>query len=141
MPTKLAQRIAKRKTGAESFRNGKQTLPFDLLSFWQWSNSDLLSNVTRGVLAEYIVARALGIGESDIRDEWAAYDLCTSDCIKIEVKCTPGQISAVGDLLNNDRFKTALLDKLQHRILKLSAGAQPAALVPGEFFFFHRFLP
>lgn len=59
---------------------------FDLLSFWCWSASDLVSNVTRGVLAEYLVARALGLGESDVRDEWDKYDLSTPDGTRVEVK-------------------------------------------------------
>jgi len=75
-----------RKTGTERFRNEDKLLSFDLLNFWQWSASDLVSNATRGVLAEYIVMRALGIENDHIRDEWAAFDLETSNGIKIEVK-------------------------------------------------------
>lgn len=48
--------------------------------------SDLVSNATRCRLAEYIVARALGISTAGVRDEWAAYDLITPDGIRIEVK-------------------------------------------------------
>ena len=55
-----------------------------LLDFWSWSASDLVSNATRGRLAEFIVANALGV-ESGIREEWAAYDLATATGIKIEV--------------------------------------------------------
>ncbi len=75
-----------RKSGSEPFRDGSEHLDFDLLSFWQWSSSDVLSNATRGVLAEYLVARALGIGNEGVRDEWAAYDLETADGLKVEVK-------------------------------------------------------
>ena len=74
-----------RKTGSESFKNGEAKLDFDLLDFWRWSVSDVVSNVTRGVLAEYIVAQALDIA-TGVRDEWAAFDLCTATRIKIEVK-------------------------------------------------------
>jgi len=49
----------KRKTGSERFTSEGTDLGFDLLGFWQWSRSDLVSNATRGVLAEYIVAREL----------------------------------------------------------------------------------
>ncbi len=76
----------KRKSGSEKFVNQGKDLDFDLLSFWQWSTSDLVSNATRGILAEYIVAQALGIAGNQIRDEWAAYDPETEDGIKIEVK-------------------------------------------------------
>jgi hypothetical protein len=51
-------------------------LETELIEFWQWSISDLVSNVSRGVLAEFIVAKALEINTvSNVRDEWAAYDL------------------------------------------------------------------
>lgn len=63
-----------RKTGSELFTDGPQELAAGVLSFWQWSASDLVSNTMRGVLAEYIVALALGI-EQGMRREWDAYDL------------------------------------------------------------------
>ena len=47
-----------RKTGSEPFHDGPKDAGFDLRSFWQWSVFDLVSNATRGILAEYIVARA-----------------------------------------------------------------------------------
>ena len=74
-----------KKTGSERFHNGGSA-DFDLLDFWRWSSSDLVSNVTRGVLAEYIVARAVGVSTAEVRDPWAAFDLETPDGIKIEVK-------------------------------------------------------
>ena len=76
----------KRRSGAELFKDGKTPLTFDLLSFWQWSASDVVSNATRGILAEYIVAQALGVANNQVRDEWAAYDLELNDGTKIEVK-------------------------------------------------------
>jgi hypothetical protein len=76
-----------RKIGRERFRLGATRQPFNLLDFWQWSVSDLVSNATRGRLAEYIVARALGIDTTtSVRDEWAAYDLITLSGIRVEVK-------------------------------------------------------
>ncbi|TDK96490.1 hypothetical protein EI067_15420 [Mycobacterium paragordonae] len=52
--------------------------------FWEWAYGDLLSNTTRGVLAEYIVATALGIHDTT-RVEWDRYDLVIGD-IGVEVK-------------------------------------------------------
>ena len=75
-----------RRSGSEPFKNGPTSLPFDLHGFWRWSASDLVSNATRGILAEYIVARALGLAKNGIRDEWAPYDLRTDSGITIEVK-------------------------------------------------------
>jgi hypothetical protein len=74
-----------RKSGDESFEIDGQTLPFNLLEFWQWSSSDLVGNALRGVLAEYIVASALGC-DAGTRTEWDAHDLVTKDGIKVEVK-------------------------------------------------------
>ena len=74
------------KTGQEEFHADGEGLGSNLLSFWRWSTSDLVSNVTRGTLAEFIVAQALGISTDGVRNEWDAYDLETEDGIKIEVK-------------------------------------------------------
>jgi hypothetical protein len=52
--------------------------------FWEWAYGDLLTNTTRGVLAEYIVAKALGIRDTK-RVEWDPYDL-EIDGVKVEVK-------------------------------------------------------
>ena len=49
----------KRKTGKEPFHSSGRDAGFDLLGYWQWTESDLVSNTTRGIIAEYIVAQAL----------------------------------------------------------------------------------
>ena len=54
--------------------------------FWQWAFSDLQQNNIRGILAEFIIAKALNINLG-MRKSWDDYDLVTSDGIKIEVKC------------------------------------------------------
>ena len=74
-----------RKTGVEKFRAGNTDLGFTVLDFWQWTASDLVSNSTRGILAEFIVAHALGL-DSTIRNEWDPFDLQTASGLKIEVK-------------------------------------------------------
>ena len=78
--------IVSRRTGHEPLHVNGQALPFDLLDFWQWSVSDLVSNVTRGRLAEFIVATGLGIDVTGVRNEWDAFDLTTSSGLKVEVK-------------------------------------------------------
>lgn len=75
----------KRRKGGESFHDHGRDLGFDLMGFWQWSASDLVSNATRGILAEYLVAQALGVADG-VREEWAAYDLTTIDGTHVEVK-------------------------------------------------------
>lgn len=74
-----------RKTGKEPFEIGGETLPFNLLHFWQWSSSDLVGNALRGLLAEYVVATALGCA-TGVRVEWDAFDLETPEGTKVEVK-------------------------------------------------------
>jgi hypothetical protein len=88
MPTDLDRVAVTRKSGREQFRNGSSELGFDLLGFWQWSASSLLSNATRGVVAEYLVAHALcpRAAAHSLREEWAAYDLESEEGIKVEVK-------------------------------------------------------
>lgn len=86
MTNELGPLKASRRTGRERFVNGGAALSFDVGDFWAWSVSDLVSNASRGRLAEYIIARALGIDTSGVRNEWAAYDLVTASGIKIEVK-------------------------------------------------------
>lgn len=77
---------AKIKTGKESLKFNGKNLPSKLSDFWKWSVSDILSNATRGIFAEFIVATATNIDLKIPRDEWAAYDFVTPDNIKIEVK-------------------------------------------------------
>ena len=69
-----------RRTGNECLPSGGK-----LLDFWQWMGSNLLSNATRGVFAEYLVSLAVGSSD-ECRDEWAPYDVMAPSEIKIEVK-------------------------------------------------------
>ena len=75
----------KRLSGSEKFHSDGDELDLSLLSFWQWVASDLRSNATRGRLAEYLVARDIGVSHG-VRREWLAHDLTTGDGIKVEVK-------------------------------------------------------
>jgi len=84
-PNVLAALIVARKTGSEPLTSGGEPLGFDLLGFWQWACSDLMGNSLRGILAEYLVAAALGC-TSATRTEWDAYDVRTPDGIRVEVK-------------------------------------------------------
>lgn len=74
------------KSGDEPFSLQGTPTEFDLKSFWQWSTSDLVANSIRGVLAEYLVAKSLNLDVSRPREVWAAFDLETTDDVKIEVK-------------------------------------------------------
>jgi len=74
------------KTGFEPLTFNNLDTNFMLSDFWKWSVSDLISNATRGRFAEFIVASALEIDMTSIRDEWSPYDLITPEGIKVEVK-------------------------------------------------------
>lgn len=74
------------KKGNERFFDKNKVLPFSLFDFWSWMASDLISNATRGKLAEFIVGTAVNLDWTKVRDEWAEYDLITLGGIKIEVK-------------------------------------------------------
>lgn len=74
-----------RKSGAERFTQSHETLDLTVLDFWRWACSDLANNSTRGILAEFIVASALGLGDT-FRVEWNAFDLLTASGRRIEVK-------------------------------------------------------
>lgn len=74
-----------RKRGNESFHRSGRPLGFDIVDFWQWSASGFLGNAQRGVLAEYLVAKALGAANG-LRTGWDPFDLTTSDGVKVEVK-------------------------------------------------------
>lgn len=65
--------------------------------FGKWALGDLLSNVTRGILAEYLVAKALGIEDNE-RINWNAYDLMYGK-FAIEVKS-----SAYIQSWNSDKY-------------------------------------
>lgn len=86
MRTDLYKLITRQKSGTEPIRFNDLDTGFELIDFWRWSVSDILSNATRGRFAEFIVASALNIDLTAIRDEWSAYDLTSPEGIKVEVK-------------------------------------------------------
>jgi hypothetical protein len=56
-----------------------------LRDFWAWTLSDLRTNTVRPMLAEFLVARALGAAGRP-RVEWDPFDVLTPDNIRVEVK-------------------------------------------------------
>jgi hypothetical protein len=82
----LAKISVSRKTGAEPLTTAGGPAGPTLADFWGWSRSDLLDNLERGVLAEFIVATALSIPTDGVRVGWATWDLTTPDGVRVEVK-------------------------------------------------------
>ena len=75
----------KRKTGDECFFSPAGLSRSTVLDFWKWAFSDLVTNSMRGLVAEFIVASALGVS-LDVRNPWLHYDLTAKSGLKVEVK-------------------------------------------------------
>lgn len=71
--------------GNESFIYNNQDLDFNIKDFWSFQYSNIYS--LHGEIAEFIVARALGITEAQNSEYWTLWDI-TYGNIKIEVKAT-----------------------------------------------------
>ena len=85
----LRKRITKTMSGNENLTFSGESIGCKLIDFWKWSASDILSNTTRGIFAEFIVAKAMDMDlKNDPRNVWSEYDLETWEWgkIKIEVK-------------------------------------------------------
>lgn len=70
-------------TGQEPFTMNGEALDFNLLDFWQFHYSGLF-NISE-YIAEFLVARALGITEAFNCESWTLYDIDYNG-IRIEVK-------------------------------------------------------
>ncbi|UCH94825.1 MAG: hypothetical protein JSV88_31840 [Candidatus Aminicenantes bacterium] len=106
MKEKLDAIKVRRKTGQENFIFGGSPVNLKLVDFWQWSQADLLSNATRGVLAEFIVAAALEL-DMDARTEWDADDFKTKKGLKIEIKSAAYLQSWKQEKLSDIQFRIA----------------------------------
>ena len=80
-----SQHEAELLNGQESFHGPGITQPLQLIDYWKWSGSVLLDNTTRGILAEFLVAAALGLHKKP-RREWAGFDFRMASGTTIEVK-------------------------------------------------------
>jgi len=73
------------RTGDEPFHQDGACTSVRVSDFWRWAVSDLVDNVTRGRLAEFIVASALGIANG-VRGSWDVCDLTTRTGLTLQVK-------------------------------------------------------
>lgn len=73
--------------GDEMFHAGGKPESFCVKDFWHFAFGDLLDNTRRGALAEFIVARGLGLNTEIPREDWSAYDLDYRG-MRIEVKAS-----------------------------------------------------
>ncbi len=108
MPDPSLGRLKPRRlSGDEVFYQDGQSVGFNVLDFWRWSTSDLVMNTTRAVLAEYIVARALGMPTDHVREEWGAFDLRRDDGPRVEVKSAAYVQSWAQDKFSTIQFVVA----------------------------------
>lgn len=78
---------AVRLTGSEQMASPTRgTVGPSVMGLWQWASSNLFDNTMRGMLAEHMVATALGAADEGIRTEWDAFDLETESGLKVEIK-------------------------------------------------------
>ncbi|MFD8593826.1 hypothetical protein ACFV1L_02350 [Kitasatospora sp. NPDC059646] len=67
--------------GSEVFRGAEAG---SVLDFWRYAMPDLRTNTTRGLLAEFLVHRA--VGATTRNAEWESFDVLAPDGLRIEVK-------------------------------------------------------
>ena len=72
-------------TGKEKFLCGGKELDFDMTDFWRFHYSNIYS--LHGEIAEFVVARALGITEAQNTAYWTLWDTSYRNT-RIEVKAT-----------------------------------------------------
>lgn len=72
-------------TGEEKFILDGNDLPFDYLDFWQFQYSNVYN--LQEYIAEFLVAKALGLQESCNTEYWTLYDILYQN-MRIEVKQT-----------------------------------------------------
>jgi len=76
-PLNPDDRFTSRSGGAE----------FTVGDFWAWAMADLRMNTARGMLVEYLVAKAVG-AKASARVEWAPFDIEAPDGTRIEIKAS-----------------------------------------------------
>lgn len=87
----------------ESFVAGGKATDLTVRDFWAWILGDLRMNTTRGVLVEFLVAKAVG-DDSSFRTEWGPWDVKADDGTLIEIK-TSGYSQSWDGADSNPRFE------------------------------------
>ena len=76
--------VINQKTGYEFFVNEKAETNLHIIDFWRWALSNLTSEITRNMLARFLVAAVLK-KHSGVRSEGDIFDIKTDTGLKIEV--------------------------------------------------------
>jgi hypothetical protein len=72
-------------SSTKSFHSGGVPLPFNLQDFWKLAAFDLLSNALRGVVAEFLVAKAIDASAAT-RVEWMPATCVIPNGARLEVR-------------------------------------------------------
>ena len=59
-----------------------------VLDFWRWAYSDVFQNVTRGYVAQFIIAWLVGADKKEPNNPFQSFDIQIPDGKRIEVKST-----------------------------------------------------
>ena len=91
VPMGLIAPPPRKLTGEETFVGVDETFvgveATTVKDFWRWAFTDLRDNLIRGILAEYLVVKAVG-DELGYRNGWGNYDVKPKGGPTIEVKCS-----------------------------------------------------
>ncbi|GAA4831297.1 hypothetical protein [Kitasatospora terrestris] len=101
--------------GTEAFRGADGAT---VLDFWRYALPDLRTNTTRGLLAEFLVHRA--VGAPDRNAEWESFDVLAPCGLRIEVK-TSAYLQAWGQ----SRLSTIRFSRLRGRTWSPGSGTSP----------------
>ncbi|WP_157592149.1 hypothetical protein [Solirubrobacter soli] len=83
----MAERPLVQRAQVKRLEGTEQLGPATVLDFWRWAMGDLQMNTARGLLIEWLIARAVG-DPSAFRVEWGPYDVLAADGTKVETKAT-----------------------------------------------------
>ena len=124
----------KQLNGTEKFTlNGKCT-DITINDYWSWAYSDLLNNASRGVLAEFLIYSAIRSTppeNSQMRVDWAPYDLTSPSGRRIEVKS-----AAYLQSWDQEYYSKIIFDIAPHRAWDAKTGYAPEAKRNSDLYVF-----
>lgn len=122
--------------GCEEFTLGGSSVGFTVNDFWSWAYSDLLNNIYRGVLAEFLVKKSLNVStpppeNSQMRVDWAPYDILSPSGRRIEVKS-----AAYLQSWSSDYYSQILYDIAPKRAWNPEIGYSPECIRHSDIYVF-----
>lgn len=122
--------------GCEEFTLGGSSVGFTVNDFWSWAYSDLLNNTYRGVLAEFLIKKSLNVStpppeNSQMRVDWAPYDILSPSGRRIEVKS-----AAYLQSWSSDYYSQILYDIAPKRAWNPESGYSPECIRHSDIYVF-----